>query len=652
MTKSTSPIAVLCGIYLLSLLPYVPNGVFVGTFILSVGVVLMAKYLRLGFLAALGLVVAGYVLQDVAHLVTGEKTFQQSYTAGGDHFSMTTQWFEAFAEHTYYLLPLCIHIAIPVLEIPTDIMDILTSPIPCQMQQLHTYAMLLAPLMAFTLGSYCLDSKNTWCFFPGAPYFYRVLQCSLHDGTPEVSRASDLSTIRSWVMSTNPKETQSSHWWYKSLEGGVKHAFDRCAGAPQVYSKFRELFSERHYAIDIVTGMNEIYVTGPTREEEVHNSDHVFYTQHVDGPFGFIPFASVYRCIVGMDRNMMITTHFPLANLASNACAGDVLAFDFNREVHYITKDDTKRADSDDFRVVLKLHYCVYPRVLAPIGWLLHFLNVKYNQMFRALFLKTINPNSVYEHFLAWNVVTNTTVYNSIEKYIGIRNILYLAYVSAMWWATNSYFVFFGLTSFAHYIRYITTFYYRKEIDFGSFKRDVLLFKTLALSQLIYHYLFPSTTAFVFDPISVGMILTGYVVSIMATNALGVDRTYFGAELGLMEPKWVTQFPYGYIPHPMIVSQVFALLGFMKAAHFRAEWPLVVPIHCALYMTHMLQEHFDIYKRYPENEKPVNNTTPQTVFINYPEAANSTEKKQKKSVPKTPEATSRYSLRSHSKKVL
>jgi hypothetical protein len=41
-------------------------------------------------------------------------------------------------------------------------------------------------------------------------------------------------------------------------------------------------------------------------------------------------------------------------------------------------------------------------------------------------------------------------------------------------------------------------------------------------------------------------ILTGYVVSMMATNALGIDRTYFAAELGLVEPKWITQFPYGY----------------------------------------------------------------------------------------------------------
>ena len=57
-----------------------------------------------------------------------------------------------------------------------------------------------------------------------------------------------------------------------------------------------------------------------------------------------------------------------------------------------------------------------------------------------------------------------------------------------------------------------------------------------------------------------------------------------------------------YIPHPMIVSQVWALLGFYKAAHFRQELgPYVIPVHIVLYIIHMLQEHFDIYKRYPKD---------------------------------------------------
>ena len=59
--------------------------------------------------------------------------------------------------------------------------------------------------------------------------------------------------------------------------------------------------------MDVVEGMNEIYVTGPSRMEQEFNSDQIFYTKHVDGPWGLIPFVSVFRCIVGMDRNLMVS---------------------------------------------------------------------------------------------------------------------------------------------------------------------------------------------------------------------------------------------------------------------------------------------------------------------------------------------------------
>lgn len=361
---------------------------------------------------------------------------------------LTAKWLQMFMEHTYYLLPLCVHVALPILKVPDELKRILDSPLPCNLQQLNTFGWLLVPLVACALGSFCLDSKNRFCFFPGAPYFHRVLRCNLVTDDEE-SREKDLKLIREWVMSTNPPETKSSHWWFKTLVDDTRSAFDRCAKAPQVFAMFRELFSKRNYCVDVIEGMNEIYVTGPTRLDETSNSDQVFYTRHVDGPWGMIPFVSVYRCIVGMDKNLMvifffsifnallsygkqITTHFPLANLSVNACEGDVLAFDFNREVvlyfllfafldipnfqvHFITKDESKKEDSDTFRVTLKLHYCVYPRILAPVGWLMHFLNVRYNMLFRALFLKTINPTSLYEHFLAWNVTTNTTLYDCLE---------------------------------------------------------------------------------------------------------------------------------------------------------------------------------------------------------------------------------------------
>lgn len=619
-TRSSSSLLALSSVYLLSLLPIVPNGTFAGTMFLCGMIVFLARKLKLNVLWSVVFIVVGYGLQDLAHICTGEKTFQSTYSAGGAiDLNNPLQWASLLMEHSYYLLPLCIHVAMPFLSplVPAEVMSVLDAPLPTQMQQLHAFAWLLGPLIVFAFGSYCLDSKNSLCFFPGTPYFHRVLQCSLlsedndtsnkkskgENNAPVTheSRQKDLRNVRDWAMAHNPTESTSSHWWYQDLSGDAKESFDRCAASTQIHAMFRSLFSTRHYCMDIVEGMNEIYISGPSRQDEAANSDHVFYSRHVDGPFALVPFVSVYRCIVGMDKNLQITTHFPLANINVNACEGDVLAFDFNREVHYISCDESKKEASDKFRVVLKLHYCIYPRVLAPIGWLMSFLNVRYNMSFRALFLKTINPASLYEHFLAWNVNFQTNLFDRIETLLGQRNVLYLLFTLALWRATGVYEVFFALTSFVHYFRYISTFYIRRGIDFGSFKRDVLLFKSLALLQMFYHYFFPSVLPFSLDFLSIAMILTGYVVSVMATNALGIDRTYFAAELGLVEPKWITQFPYGYIPHPMIVSQIFALLGLYKASHFRNEWPYVVPIHITMYLIHMMQEHFDIYKRYPDD---------------------------------------------------
>ncbi len=615
ITRSSGMGAFVFFLYLVSLLPALSTGIFLGTLVICFIIVESTRKLKLSPLPSIALVVSSYAIQDLVHLATNEPTFQGSYSAGGHvDLSDPLSWSKLFFEHVYYLIPLCVHSAISLEVIqgilPVAFSSILVAPLPGPLQQLRICAKYLLPLSCVAYGSYCLDSKNSFCFFPGTPYFHRVLQCNMvTDSGKSMKKA--LSAVRDWTMAQNPSPTSSSHWWYGDLSGKEKEAFDACTNCTQITNMFRELFSERHYAMDIVTGMNEIYVTGPARFDQVANSDNVFYTRHVDGPLGFIPFVSVYRCIVGMDKNEMITTHFPLSGVEQNACEGDVLAFDFNREVHYITRDDSKQAESDDFRVVLKLHYCLYPRIMYPLGKLMHFLNVKYNQLFRALFLTTINPQTTYQHFLAWNVNSNTKLFDALETYIGARSLIYLAMVSAVSYFTGVYNVFFAFTSVVHYMRYITTFYIRRGIDFGSFKRDVLLFKSLALAQLFYHYFVGPIRAgtFQLDIISLSMIGSGYAVSVMATNAIGMDRTYFAAELGIVEPKWVDQFPYGYFPHPMIVSQIWALLGFMKADHFRHDWPYVIPVHVAFYLVHMLQEQFDVYRHYPDDNIKVASST-------------------------------------------
>jgi hypothetical protein len=121
----------------------------------------------------------------------------------------------------------------------SELQLVLASPLPMPLQQLQVFAWLLGPLVMFMIGSYCIDSKNSMCVFPGTPYFYRVLRCSLTSGGDEESeekrsRLEDLRTIRGWSMEQNPAENTSSHWWYRDLPSQPKDAFDRVATSVQM----------------------------------------------------------------------------------------------------------------------------------------------------------------------------------------------------------------------------------------------------------------------------------------------------------------------------------------------------------------------------------------------------------------------------------
>lgn len=232
-----------------------------------------------------------------------------------------------------------------------------------------------------------------------------------------------------------------------------------------------------------------------------------------------------------------------------------------------------------------------------------------------------INP-SLVSHPI--RVPGQVTILYRLTIETGLHNLLYLAVLFAIGRLVHPN-VFRAGTSFVHYARYITTYYYRgSEVNFGIFKADALFFKVVALSHISLRYMWalfftfssgtaPSVAAegavgdanlndsIILVGLSLVLITAGSVVSMLATKALGLDGTYFGPELGVCKMKWVTSFPYNCVPHPMIVGQLVAFLGVHLVPEFRATWPWLMPVHCALYMVVMLQEHFDVHKRARES---------------------------------------------------
>mmetsp|Transcript_23062 Transcript_23062/g.37046 ORF Transcript_23062/g.37046 Transcript_23062/m.37046 type:complete len:592 (+) Transcript_23062:52-1827(+) len=515
-------------VYIASLYTILPSKTFAKTSVASILILALSYFMGWGIMGSCVAMAASFIFQELAHIITGEVTYQSQYIGESD-------WMSQLVEHTYYLLPLVL-----------DAVD----------------------YMHFSLLGFCVAHN-------------RVLYTKL----VKPQQVKDLKTINDWVMKEGPSKDHTTHWWYENLEGEPREAFERIANCENLLGMFKESYGDKAYEVEVVDTMNEIYVASP---KYGLNSDGVFYMAHVDGPWGIFPFASTFRCMVAVNLNKQIKTSFPMVPAGYTLSDGDAVAFDFNREVHLISDNKEK---NEGFRICLKIHYTTYPKILKPWGKLLKYLTNRYNKNARALFLATIAPGSITAKISAFIVLATTYLTEKVETLIGMNNLVLLVCLGIASLLIHPY-IFLVTTSFLHYLIYIGTFYSRRDIAFGAFKRDAMLFKTLALGHLAYYYV----KNFTFDIVSLACILVGYSMAAAATRALGIDKTYFGSELGHCQPKYVSAFPYNCIPHPMIVGAVIGLVGFHKMEGFRREMPYLVPIHIALYLLHMTQEIFDFHR--------------------------------------------------------
>jgi hypothetical protein len=322
----------------------------------------------------------------------------------------------------------------------------------------------------------------------------RVLHCKLKKDTA-TNAANSLHSIREWVIHQYPSVSTSTHWWFKDLPPDIKDSFYNIAKDKKIIEMFNEYFGKGMY-IDLLHDMNEVYVSPPSNHNKdfVKNaSDNIFYTRHIDGPFFSIPFASCYRVIVGLDENKDIMTVFHLTPESHIIKTGDVVGFDFHRECHYISpiiRNGEESANVAKHRVVLKIHYCVYPYWACVFGFMLSKLSILYNKVFRDLFLFTLKPQSKRTTYVAKLMILSTRVYHDIEFYIGNNNIQYVSLLLYIASKTHWNVFLFG-SSFVHYFRWIDTVKHDDGSLSGSgiFKRDYFFFKFLYMLNYFHLYL-------------------------------------------------------------------------------------------------------------------------------------------------------------------
>ena len=324
-------------------------------------------------------------------------------------------------------------------------------------------------------------------YFPWKFQKSRVVNCKL--GTAN----NTLSSIREWVIEQTPSFKTSTHWWYKDLPPNIKESFNDIAKDKKIIDMFKKTLGANHQ-VNVIHQMNEIYVSPPSNNNKgfVKNaSDNIFYTRHIDGPLFYVPFASCYRVIVGLDDNRDIMTVFNMAQETYMIKTGDVIGFDFHRECHYISpviwnNEDTSAILERKYRVILKIHYCIYPSWAIVFGIILSNLSILYNKLFRDLFLFTLIPQSKYTRYLAKCMVISTQTYHDIEFYVGYNNIHYLLLLSYVSSNLHSNVFLFG-SSFVHYLRWIDTEKYGNECN-NIFRRDYYFYKFLYMLQFYHMY--------------------------------------------------------------------------------------------------------------------------------------------------------------------
>jgi len=283
----------------------------------------------------------------------------------------------------------------------------------------------------------------------------------------------------------------------------------------------------------------------------------------------------------------MVKTQFDLQYSTEGMVidTNQTLGFDYNRELHYICHTDKKNTVR---RSVLKLHYVIYPKGWHWYGDLCATLNTNYNTWARGNFLKTLKPKGFMEKLLAWQIYATTILNSSMVYFFGWNNLVYCLCAYALGPVP-----FLVMTSYRHYLLYITTFGFRRPaVAYGNFLRDANLFALMAKSRLLY-IMYPKVE-FARDFYALSIVACGFSIALFARHRIGEVRTFFGSELGFVQPKWITGFPYGYIPHPMIVGQLisFAAILYWWDAQLSLSEKLLFLGHITGYSVHMVQEIF------------------------------------------------------------
>ena len=353
----------------------------------------------------------------------------------------------------------------------------------------------------------------------------------------------------------------------------------------------RTIFPAKHYDIRPVLEMNEIFISAVGGIKLPVNSESVSYIPHTEGPFWFFPGVSLYCLLIGLTPNRMVRQRFVLQHSSQDAILDKfgIIGFDYNRELQWI--DHVPGKINIERRSVVKLHYIVYPTGWHRYGRLCTKVMRSYHTWSQRIMLQTIPGKKQFNRVVASVTMAAVRINAKIEERIGWSNMFYIATAYVLGGSDSTSWTFLILTSFRHYCVYITTFAYRDPpVALGCLIRDGQVYKII--SNIHWARRLWPMVELSRDWPGILMALAWFAITLLACDRLGLERTYFGTELGFVQPKWIVGFPYGTVPHPMIMGQIlgFGVILYWWRHELTIQNAALLVAHIACYLVHMFQE--------------------------------------------------------------
>ena len=422
------------------------------------------------------------------------------------------------------------------------------------------------------------------CFLPYLPSRNRILVCT-------VASKEAVDSLRKWIQKKIKYSDEITRVQPRDRKGAIG-PITELENDKSIKAALRTIFPAKHYDIRPVLEMNEICVAavGGIRLAAA-NAETVPYIPHTEGPFWFFPGVSLYCMSIGLTPNRVVRQRFVLQHTSQDAILDKfgVIGFDYNRELQWI--DHMPGKINIERRSVVRLHYIVYPTGWHSYGRLCTKIIRSYHSWSNDIMPKTVPGDKQFDSFVASCTLAAIRFNAVIEEHLGWNNLTYLAAAFVLGSCDFNSWTFLILTSFRHYCFYITTFAYRDPpVALGYLMRDAKLYKTISNIHCVRR-LWP-IVEFSRDLPGLLMVSACSAITLLACARLGMERTYFGTELGFVQPKWINGFPYGTIPHPMIMGQIlgFGVVLYWWRTELTIQNAALLVAHTTCYVIHMLQE--------------------------------------------------------------